>query len=84
MKSYSNIEKSAFRHGEYVGYGGGKVWHISKSNSSFGTWFARNQDNANDYFFGFGLQSMSNQLHALNMFPKKNEEIGEQWSLVQA
>ena len=84
MKSYLNIEKSGFHRGEYVGYGGGKVWRITKSNSSFGTWFARNQDNANDYFFAFGLDSVSKQLHALNMFSKKNEEMGEQWSLVQA
>ena len=26
-----NIEKSAFRKGEYVGYSGGKVWCITKA-----------------------------------------------------
>ena len=25
-----NIEKSAFRRGEYVGYGGGALWRISR------------------------------------------------------
>jgi hypothetical protein len=30
MKTPSNIEKSAFRRGEYVGYAAGLVWHIRK------------------------------------------------------
>lgn len=33
MKSYTNIEKSAFRKGEYVGYGGGRVWRIKRVGS---------------------------------------------------
>jgi hypothetical protein len=37
-----NVEKSAFRKGEYVGYGGGTVWRITKSTGSRGRWFARN------------------------------------------
>jgi len=28
MRDLPNIEKSVFRRGEYVGYGGGKVWQI--------------------------------------------------------
>jgi len=66
MKAYLNIERSAFRRGEYVGYGGGKVWRITKSNSSFGNWHAHNQDNWNDQFFAFGLQSVSNKLSELS------------------
>jgi hypothetical protein len=62
MKNYHNIEKSAFRKGEYVGYSNGKVYRITKSNSSFGNWHAHNQDNWNDQFFAFGLQSMSEKL----------------------
>ena len=31
-----NIEKSAFRKGEYVGYGGGLVWRIVKGSQ----WYA--------------------------------------------
>lgn len=64
MKSYPNIEKSAFRKGEYVGYCEGKVYRISKSNSSFGTWFAFNRDNYNDQIFAFGLAAMSEKLEA--------------------
>ena len=30
MKSYPNIEKSAFRKGEYIGYSNGKVFHINR------------------------------------------------------
>jgi hypothetical protein len=33
-KSFSNIDKSAFRHGEYVGYSDGKMWRITKMNPS--------------------------------------------------
>lgn len=30
MSNLHNIEKSAFRRGEYVGYGGGLVFHIRR------------------------------------------------------
>ena len=40
MKSFPNIEKSAFTKGGYVGYACGTVWHITKSTSSFGDWVA--------------------------------------------
>jgi hypothetical protein len=62
MKNYPNIEKSGFRKGEYVGYANGKVFRISKTNSSFGSWFAHNQNNYNEQIFAFGLDSMSQKL----------------------
>jgi hypothetical protein len=62
MKNYHNIDKSAFRKGEYIGYCEGKIYHISKSNSSYGTWFAYNRDDYNDQIFAFGLASMSEKL----------------------
>ena len=64
VKNYLNIEKSAFRKGEYIGYCEGRIYHISKSNSSFGTWFAYNRDNYNDQIFAFGLAAMSEKLQA--------------------
>jgi hypothetical protein len=64
MRNYPNIERSAFRKGEYVGYCEGKVYRISKTNSSFGTWFAYDRDNYNDQIFAFGLASMSIKLQA--------------------
>ena len=64
MKNFPNIEKSAFRKGEYVGYCEGRVYHIRKTKSSFGTWFAHNRDNYNDQVFAFGLESMSQKLQA--------------------
>ena len=64
MRNYSNIERSAFRKGEYVGYCEGKVYRISKTNSSFGTWFAHDRDNYNDQIFAYGLESMSIKLQA--------------------
>jgi hypothetical protein len=30
MSRYTNIERSVFRHREYVGYGGGVVWRIRR------------------------------------------------------
>jgi hypothetical protein len=62
MKHYPNIEKSIFRKGEYVGYSEGRVYRISKTNSSYGTWAAHNRDNYNDKIFAFGLESMSQKL----------------------
>jgi hypothetical protein len=62
MKNYTNIEKSAFRKGEYVGYSNGKVFKIKKSNSTYGNWFAHNRDNYNEQVFAFGLDSMSEKL----------------------
>ena len=62
--NYPNIEKSVFRKGEYVGYCEGKIYHIRKSSSSYGTWFAYNRDNYNDQLFAFGLASMSEKLEA--------------------
>lgn len=62
MKNYLNIEKSAFRKGEYVGYANGKVFKITKSNSSFGNWHAANRDNWNEQLFAFGLAALSEKL----------------------
>lgn len=62
MKNYSNIEKSGFRKGEYVGYSNGRVYRITRSNSSFGNWHAANRDNWNDQIFAFGLASLSEKL----------------------
>jgi hypothetical protein len=62
MKNYPNIEKSAFRQGEYVGYANGKVFHIKKSNSTYGNWFAHNQSNYNEQIFAHGLASLSEKL----------------------
>jgi hypothetical protein len=46
MQSMHNIEKSAFRRFEYVGYGGGQVWRVRKHGC--GGWEACPQDQ----FFG--------------------------------
>ena len=62
---YHNIEKSAFRRGEYVGYGGGKVWHIRKASTSYGTWAAHVQNDWNTQLFAFSLAKLSAQLAAL-------------------
>ena len=39
MKSFHNIDKSAFRAGEYVGYCYG-LWRIIRSGAGGGSWFA--------------------------------------------
>lgn len=38
MSRYQNIERSAFRHGQYVGYGGGVVWRISRHWKGWQAW----------------------------------------------
>ena len=38
---YQNIDKSAFRKGQYVGYAVGKVWRISKRGPNY--WYATTQ-----------------------------------------
>lgn len=64
MKNYLNIEKSAFRPGEYVGYSNG-AWLIRKTNSSYGNWSARHRDdNRKPLIFGFTLDEISKKLSA--------------------
>lgn len=67
-----NIEKSAFRLGQYVGYGKGKVWEIKKSNSSFGNWSARamlprsrESDSRETMLFAMRLKDLSEKLAKL-------------------
>ena len=62
MKNLPNIEKSAFRRGEYVGYAKG-VWIITRSNGSDGNWFARHRDNPRaPFFYAMRLEDMSRKL----------------------
>jgi len=66
-----NIEKSAFRKGEYVGYADGCVFHITRTNSTYGNWFASvsHGDNVEKYrnvpIFAHRLSDMSAKLSAL-------------------
>jgi hypothetical protein len=66
-----NIEKSAFRKGEYVGYADRCVFRITRTNSSYGNWCAcvSHGDNAekyrNHFVFAFRLSDMSAKLSAL-------------------
>ncbi len=56
-----NIEKSALKKGEYVGYSHG-VWRITKSTSSYGRWCARRYINPNDMLFAWRLSDLSAKL----------------------
>lgn len=70
-----NIEKSAFKRGAYVGYGGGVVWHITKAHSSYGTWMAApipwitgsgfDPQKHNSFVYAFRLSDMGAKLEAL-------------------
>ncbi len=64
MRSYPNIEKSAFHRGAYVGYGGSLVWRITESTSSYGNWAARPvPDNQRiPTLFALSLSDMSEKL----------------------
>ena len=55
-----NIEKSAFRRNEYVGYGGGYVWRIVKQ----GYWYAYSRG-SDKMLHGLRLKDLQAQLEAL-------------------
>ena len=57
----NRIEKSKFRPGEYVGYAHG-VWHIKKTNSSYGNWIARKDDSPNETIYAMKLSDMDRKL----------------------
>ena len=69
MKTLQNIEKSAFRRGEYVGYCHG-VWRIMRSCAGGGSWFAyrsvaSSARHGEPFNFQAGtLESMSKMLEA--------------------
>jgi len=60
MKNYPNIEQSAFRKGEYVGYCEGRVYLIAKLGGVY--WRAINQSDSADQIYAFGLEAMSLKL----------------------
>jgi len=68
MRNLPNIEKSGFRHCQYVGYGGGKVWLIRRTNSTYGNWIARDQNDAAPWnpIYAFRLSEMSEKLSKLS------------------
>jgi hypothetical protein len=59
----SNIEKSAFRPGQYVGYGGGTVWRISRHGRDY--WAAIAQGRP-DVFSARTLRDISAKLSAMS------------------
>ena len=59
---YSNIDKSAFRKGQYVGYAIGKVWRIYKDAN--GRWHATAQGRI---IFGATLRDVSEQLASMKI-----------------
>jgi hypothetical protein len=64
---YSNIEKSAFRNREYVGYAKG-VWHIRRSNSAYGQWVAAHStDRKAPRIYSWRLSDMSAKLSAYEL-----------------
>ena len=69
-----HIEKSKVRRGEYVGYAGGAVWHIRRTNSSYGNWWAfpftgANADKLrNTLMCAHTLRALDGKLAALNPF----------------
>lgn len=74
-----NIEKSAFRRGEYVGYAAGYVFRVERSSSSFGNWQARlarfnpvNPRLSNRIFYAFTLSDMGDKLDALAREAQEN------------
>lgn len=54
-----NLEKSAFRAGEYIGYRGSVVYRIRKTG---GAWAASNFDNVKDQIIAASLAAISKKL----------------------
>lgn len=62
MNNLHNIEKSAFRRREYVGYSDG-AWRITRTNSSFGNWAASHATNQRaPMLFAWNLRQLSAKL----------------------
>ncbi len=59
MASYDNIEKSAYKKGQYVGYGHGTVFSIVKNGSD---WQLRGRDAPHEYFSAKTLKAASDWL----------------------
>ena len=57
-----NIEKSAFRRGEYVGYGGGYTWRIPVKQGGYWYAYARGSDKM---LHGLRLKDLQAQLESL-------------------
>lgn len=57
-----NIEKSAFRRDEYVGYGAGTVWRIVRSTSSYGAWRADPRELGRAPLYAWRLADLSRML----------------------
>jgi len=60
-----NVEKSAFRKGEYVGYGAGAVWHIRRVGA--GLWRAHPVESALNTITATTLRGVSGKLHLLDI-----------------
>lgn len=58
---YHNIEKSAFRRGEYVGYADG-VWSITKNERSSEKWLAVKRDGPVNILYADTLKELSEKL----------------------
>ena len=65
VKSFPNIDKSGFRRGEYVGYGGQHVWRIT--NGMNGGWLA--QTVGGQCFYKPTLAEISEKLSSLDDAP---------------
>lgn len=66
MRNMPNIEKSAFRPGEYVGYAEGRVYHIRRNSSNRKLWDANLQNGiARNEFEQFYICKTLAQLKAI-------------------
>lgn len=64
MPYLSNIERSAFRRGEHVGYGGGQVWRVRRHGC--GGWEAFPREGGG-YLRASTLAALSGKLEALTL-----------------
>ena len=58
---YHNIEESAFRRGEYVGYADG-VWRVTKNEKNHKKWLAVKRDGPAKILYADTLRELSEKL----------------------
>jgi hypothetical protein len=67
---FNNVEAKKFPgHNYYVGYAGGRIYHIHKTNSSYGNWIAWPVDGGAN-LYGFTLAEVSNKLETVAVAAK--------------
>ena len=67
MRTFPNIERSAFRRGQFVGYSCSMPWRIYPARSPRGGWAACPADGSQPFVYELTLAAVSARLERLNV-----------------